>query len=258
MRKYWEFFKIDFWQALQYRSASLGKIFFYGIILYVFSKLWEVTGKTENLGLSPNTLVWYLALTELLVLSYPYLHTEIDEDVRSGNLAYSLLRPASYLWSRYFRGFGSVLARFFILLVGGLIFPLLFGGGWPENPLGLLLFFPLAFASLSVGIIFHISVGICSFWIQDSNPIYWVWQKLMFILGGLILPFEIYPEWLKTIAWYSPFPYLLNMPVMASLEGDIQKALSCLLAMAAWFVVGSMLATILFLFARRSLVLNGG
>jgi ABC-2 type transport system permease protein len=255
--KYWEFFKIDFAQALHYRAAALGKIGFYGIILYVFAKLWEVTGKAGNLSLSPRDLVWYLALTELLVLCYPFLHTEIDEDVRNGSLAYALLRPASYFWSRYFRGLGSVMARLLILAVGGAAFPLLFGG-IPAHPWGLFYFLPLAFASAAVGIVFQLSIGICSFWVQDSNPLYWIWQKSMFILGGLILPFEIYPDWLKRLAEFSPFPYLLYRPVTAVLHADGRLALACLGMMAVWFVIGIALAFTLFHFARKSLVLNGG
>jgi hypothetical protein len=26
-----------------------------------------------------------------------------------------------------------------------------------------------------------------AFWLQDISPVYWVWQKLMFVLGGLML-----------------------------------------------------------------------
>jgi ABC-2 type transport system permease protein len=258
MKKYWEFFKIDFFQGLRHRGAALGKIFFYGIILFVFAKLWEVTGKSEKLALSPQTLVWYLALTELLVLCYPFLHSEIDEDVRSGNLAYSLLRPASYLWSRYFRGLGAVCARLLILVAGGIAFPFLFGSGFPEHPMGLCYFIPLALASVAVGIIFQISIGICSFWVQDSNPLYWVWQKSMFLLGGLLLPFDIYPPWLKNFAEYSPFPYLLYRPVIASLHADPVAAIRCFEMLALWFLVGVGMAFTLFHSARKSLVLNGG
>jgi ABC-2 type transport system permease protein len=256
--KYWHFFRIDFTQALHHRTEALGKIVFYGIILFVFSRLWAVTGRSASLSLSPKVLVWYLSLTELLVLCYPFLHTEIDEDVRSGNLAYSLLRPASYFWSRYFRGLGSVCARLLILVCGGLALPLLFAGGLPEHPLGLLLFPPLALASIAVGLAFQLAIGICSFWMQDSSPLYWVWQKLSFILGGLILPFDIYPVWLQRAAGWLPFPYLLYKPVMATLQADGAAALRCLGMLGVWFCVGVLLANGLFHFARKSLVLNGG
>jgi ABC-2 type transport system permease protein len=256
--KYWEFFKIDFAQGLHHRAAALGKIGFYGIILFIFAKLWEVTEKSVNLDLTPQTLVWYLALTELLVLCYPFLHVEIDEDVRSGNLAYSLLRPASYFWSRYFRGLGAVSSRLLILIVGGLAFPFLFGGGMPEKPLGLLYFLPLALASVATGLVFQLAIGICSFWTQDSNPLYWVWQKSTFILGGLILPLEIYPDWLRKAADYSPFPYMLYKPVMATLRADPLAAAECVAMLALWFLVGLGLTFTLFYFARKNLVLNGG
>lgn len=258
MSKYYEFFKIDLIEGFHHRGAALARIGFYGGILFIFASLWKVTGKTSEMGFSPKMLVWYLGLTELLVLTYPFVHLEIEEDVRTGNLAYALMRPASYFWSRYFRAMGALCARATILGLGGGALVVLFSGGWPDHPWGLLMFPPLAVASVGVGLVFQISVGICAFWVQESSPLYWIWQKMLFILGGLILPLEIYPDWLRNAALLTPFPYMLNQPVKAVLNADAQLAARCLFVLAVWMVAALLLAAMLFARARKGLELNGG
>ena len=43
-----------------------------------------------------------------------------------------------------------------------------------------------------------------AFWLQDVAPVYWVWQKLMFVLGGLMLPLELYPAFIQRAAAFTP------------------------------------------------------
>ena len=44
------------------------------------------------------------------------------------------------------------------------------------------------------------AIGLSAFWIVDTSPVYWIWQKLAFVLGGLLLPLELYPDWLRALA----------------------------------------------------------
>ena len=257
MSKYAEFFRIEFANAWRGRAALAARVGFYGVILFVFASLWRATGKSAALGDRPAMLVWYLALTEILVLSYPMVHWEIEEDVRTGALAYAMLRPASYFWSRYCRAFGALVARALVLSLGGVVFLSVFGGV-PDRPEGLWLFPPLALASVAVGLVFQVAIGICAFWLQEASPLYWIWQKCLFILGGLILPFEIYPAWLREAAMWTPFPYLLYLPVRACLSADVTLAGRCLLASVGWLGLALAIAGALFHRARKGLVLNGG
>ena len=62
---------------------------FYGIIMLVFSRLWIVVIES---GALPEDrlaeLLWYLAVTEWVVLSLPLIHLQIEADVRRGDIAY--------------------------------------------------------------------------------------------------------------------------------------------------------------------------
>ena len=56
---------------------------------------------------------------------------------------------------------------------------------------------------------------------------YWVWQKLMFVLGGLMLPLELYPAFVQRAALFTPFPSLLAAPasfVLGTQSRDARSA----------------------------------
>src|SRR5215510_4866324 len=85
---------------LAYLSEAATRIIFLGVILYIFLRLWQVTyaeTKMDQLaGLSLRQMLWYLAMTEAIVLSTPRIAQEIDQDVRTGSLTVQLIRPISY------------------------------------------------------------------------------------------------------------------------------------------------------------------
>ena len=56
-------------------------------------------------------LLWYLAITEWVILSLPPIHLRIESDVRTGDIAYRLPRPISYLGSRLAEEAGDVALR---------------------------------------------------------------------------------------------------------------------------------------------------
>ncbi|MEH1829812.1 MAG: hypothetical protein V7L22_31510 [Nostoc sp.] len=97
------------WTAARSNLAYLGEVasrgIFLFVILYIFLQLWRVTyaeTDAEELGgLTLAQMLWYLGITESIVLSSPQVALEVDEDVRTGALAVQLIRPLSYSWRLY-------------------------------------------------------------------------------------------------------------------------------------------------------------
>src|SRR5207249_11237896 len=114
--------------------------------------LWKGTyGETgaERLGgLTLAQMLWYLAMTESIMLSGPRVAQEVDQDVRTGALAIQLVRPLSYPLYRMWTALGERLVRFLLNAAVGILIVLAFVGPIPMTPGGLALFvlaLPLAF-----------------------------------------------------------------------------------------------------------------
>ncbi len=91
---------------------------------------------------------------------------------------------------------------------------------------------------------------------QEIDPFNWIWEKLLFILGGLILPLAIYPRWIQKIAYYTPFPAILGQRSSLAIDFSIAQVFNVTSSLIFWGILG---LSCLFLFYRRGLqILNLG
>lgn len=257
--KYFEFTRTSAREALANSAAVVGRSIFLALILLIFSRVWAAAFSTPGAAKgNPADMIWYLFVTEWIILSIPYVQIEIEDDVKTGNLAYHLPRPISYAWMKVAEGFGDVLVRLLILGIAGFFFALVFSGSLPAHPFAFLYVIPLVLLAATVGLIFQVCIGISAFWLQDSTPLFWVWQKLSFILGGLIVPLSLYPVWLKSIALATPFAALLYGPGETLLSGSLGVAALSFAALLFWLLVAVEALNFLFSRGRHALEVNGG
>jgi ABC-2 type transport system permease protein len=103
-----------------------------------------------------------------------------------------------------------------------------------------------------------VGIGLLAFWIEDVTPVFWVWQKLLFVLGGLMLPIGLYPAWMQRLAGLTPFPVILAWPASFVLQGA--GVAPDVLARDLTIWAGLTAAAIWWLFRRAAstLTLNGG
>lgn len=260
--KYFAIAQLAFWQRLSERAALIGRIAFYGIVLLVFSRVWRTLFAAQQAlpGAGAGAAadyVWYLALTEWIMLSQPSLYLDIEADVRNGDLAYQLGRPMSYVAAKLAEGAGDLALRLLTLAPFGLVFARLFSGQWAE-PGALLQAAGVGVVAALVLLFSYAAIGLCAFWLHDCTPVYLVWQKLMFVLGGLMVPLSLYPEWLRALALHLPFATVLYGPGQLVLPGSPALALRLLLELGAWLAAGAVGLAVLERRARRVIELHGG
>jgi ABC-2 type transport system permease protein len=178
--------------------------------------------------------------------------------VRKGDIAYRLPRPISYLGSRLAEEAGDVALRMTTLGAAGCALAFWMGGGLPADPRGLLLCLPLGLLAAWVGLCFHAAIGLTSFWLQDCSPIYWIWQKAAFILGGLFVPLEIYPTWLRELAMWTPFSAMMYGPGRMAFGWQPELAAWVAVKLVFWGLVATALVTWTYRRALRVMDINGG
>jgi ABC-2 type transport system permease protein len=182
----------------------------------------------------------------------------IEADVRSGDIASRLVRPVSYLGAQLAEALGETALRLLVMGPVAASVAWLLAGGWPADPRGLVLAIPLGALASALAVLSTAAIGLSAFWIVDTSPIYWIWQKLAFVLGGLLLPLELYPEWLRTIARFSPFPAMLWGPGRMAFGFAPGAALVTLVELLAWGSVIALGLVWLSRAARARLTVAGG
>jgi len=243
--------------ALHQRGEALARTVFYVAILLVFSRLWQALdagGRLGGVGAAPY--LWYVALTEWALLSMPLLYLDIEEDIRRGDIAYRIARPVSYLWTKYAEGLGNALVKMVVMGGSGGAAAWILTGTPP--PKGLLLSLPLGTLALFVLVLWQTAIGLSAFWVGDAAPLFWIWQKTLFVLGGLMFPLEVYPDWLQRVAYVTPFAPLLHGWARLAFGFDLALAGETALLLVGWGVAGAVIVSWLY---RRALVVldvNGG
>ena len=210
--------------TLKNTKALIGLSIFLLVCLVIFSNLWKIIeAKIGASGFNSAELLWYIALNEWVLISLPSSERAIEGDLRSGRLATLLPRPISYLASTFFESAGELCANLLVLGVVSFGFTWFMVGGLP----GMMAIFPawigVGILAGVVGTLFQMLIGLTAFWIYEVDPFSWIWEKLLFAFGGLLLPLSVYPDWWQTAARYTPFPYILGYRSALAIDsGDNQ------------------------------------
>jgi ABC-2 type transport system permease protein len=204
LRRYVRVFSFAARDQLIYLPAFLVRNIFFLVIVFIFWSLWKVVfaGREALAGLTLVQTLWYLTFTETIEMSKSRVLFQVQEEVKDGSIAVALSKPYSYPLFQISRAMGESVVKIFPLLAEGLLLGIFLVGPLPgylaSLPLGLL----LIVAGILITNLWMLLIGLVAFWTEEVSPFYWIVQKLVFILGGLFLPINLFPAWLAGAAAY--------------------------------------------------------
>jgi ABC-2 type transport system permease protein len=256
--KYLAFSRITTSQARRERGELYGRVAFFAVILGVFSSLWHAVAEAGMpVATDGRALVWYLAATEWITLSAPPIHLEIQEAIRRGDVVYRLGHPASYVTAEFAASLGVLAVRAPVLGLTAFLCAYVFTG-WVPPAIAIAMVVPFGLVAATLLTALHLWIGLLAFWLHDVSPVYWVWQKLMFILGGLMLPLALYPELIQRIAAFTPFPVLLAGPASFVLENGSVAPGALARNLGIWSCLTGVAVSWTFRRATTAMTINGG
>jgi ABC-2 type transport system permease protein len=246
--------------------AYLGEVatraIFLGVILYIFLQLWRVTyaqAGAERLGeLTLAQMLWYLAITESITLSGPRVAQEIDQDVRTGALAVQLIRPLSYPLYRLGATLGERLVRFLLNAVVGAVIALLFVGPIPLSLGGLVLFAPALVLAFVLDFLGHFLIGLAAFWLEDTSGLMLIYTRITMILGGMLLPLELFPASWQPLLRALPFASIVYGPSRLFVHPDVGFLADLVLRQGVAILIFAVAVAVVYRAALKRIHANGG
>ena len=249
-------------QQWVYRAELLMRagqmVLFMGVFAALWTAAFDISGRAELSGYALPDIVWYLAMTETITLSSSRIFAQISDEVKAGNLAYTLARPLSYPFYQVASSLGNSAPRFVLnLLTGAAVVGLVVGR--PAGSLsGLGAFLGMAGLALLLDALVAVLIGLSAFWIEEVLPAFWIYQKLLFTLGGLFLPLEMFPDWLQRVARWLPFQFITYAPARAFVDFEAGFVLRAVAGQVGYLAVLTALVLVVWWRARRRLVVHGG
>ena len=249
-------------QQWVYRSELVARAVQMVLFMAVFMALWftayAASGQTQLEGYSLAEMVWYLAMTETVVLSSSRIFLEIGEAVRAGDLAYTLARPLSYPFFQVANSLGNSAPRLLLNLFTGAVVVTVglqqVAGSWP----GLVAFLFVAALALLLDALIAVLIGLTAFWIEEVSPVYWIYSKLLFTVGGLFLPLELFPEQLQRVVRWLPFQYITYAPARTFVKFDVGFVAETVAGQVTYIALFAALVLLVWARAQRRLVVHGG
>lgn len=227
--------------------------------LYLYKYVYELVPAMQSKLPFPNA-VWSMSMYFMVFwLGLRNIERSMRTDIVSGNIELFLLRPMGYLWQKVLMQIGSSLLPFLFAAVLSVSVDYFFVG----LPL---IDSSLLFWSVGIFVIFILSqiltcmifllCGLTGFWLENSEPVFFVVSKFIMIFGGAWVPVAFFPTALQKFAEFSPFG--ASMSISFAMYPDFserfpQIVLNCIL----WTIICWLLLSVVSKRAFKKLAVNG-
>ena len=263
MRKYIYIYKSEIMSSLQYIINILFKLIGFIVLIFIFMNLWDYiyNDPSEIInGYSKNQMIWYVIITEIIwgATEGRKYCKKISNDVKGGNIAYMINKPYSYISYAISSHLGETTIRAFISIVVGFILGMIFLQEIPElSVLSVLIVLISGILAIIINSLLITFIGLISFIIEDSNPIFWLYSKMILILGTLF-PIEFFPGVLGQIIRYSPIYVTCYGPAKLFVDFNWSSAVEILISQIVYIGIAWLLCYAMYRKGVRKLNVSGG
>jgi len=181
-------------------------------------------------------------------------------EIKEGKVAVELIRPYSYLGMKTMQGLGEGIFRlFFFSMPGMLIVALIFPLEFSVDLTTWILFAVSILLSFFINTQLNLLTGITTFFLYNNTGLIRAKRVIIDLFSGLLLPISFFPGWAQEIMKFLPFQGISYIPSMIFTNGfNGNQAFEAILLQAAWVVILLIPIQILWVIAKKQLIIQGG
>lgn len=262
--KYGAILRMSMANHFAYVGEALLRSIFLVMIIFIFVQLWTVTYSVTGVtrlgegGYTLAQMVWYFAFAEAIITSVPMLRRKVDEDVKSGDLAYKMSKPYNYLLYLAADYAGEWIARFALGLVIACALALLFVGPIAFTMWGVGSALVLLAGAAVLDFLGAAAVSLLAFWVEDTSAFNLIYRRVVMLLGGMMIPLDVFPEPLSSIARALPFSLIVYGPARQWVAPTPEFFMESLPRLGIAILVAAGIVLLMFRAGQRNVTVNGG
>ena len=263
MRKYLYIYKATLIESLSHITNILLGFINFIVMMFIFLNLWQYmySDSTQIInGYTMEQMIWYVLITETLWFGTrdKSLIRQISQDIKTGNVAYNINKPYNYVFYIIAKHFGEITIKFIAFAIIGWLTGLFFVGPIQNfNVMNLPLIIVTVLLGVLINSVLRIAISIISFWIEDSTPFHWVYDKLILVLGTLF-PIEMFPKIIRPILKCTPIFVVTYGPAKLLIDFSMSNFIQVLIAQIIYLIITITLIIILYERGVKKLNVNGG
>ncbi|HEX7489472.1 MAG TPA: ABC-2 family transporter protein [Anaeromyxobacteraceae bacterium] len=182
----------------------------------VMLALWTAVARDAPVGRfgQREFVAYFLAALVVRLMTGAWVIWEVNQEIKSGTLAFRLLRPVHPLLAYACENVAAMPLRVVLSLPVALTLLFTLGGShltrdpllWALFPITVVGAWLITFLAMSI-------VGALAFWIESAGSVFEIWMGLFGVFSGYLVPLELFPGWVTQLARALPFRYMLAFPV---------------------------------------------
>lgn len=208
---------------------------------FILMGVWIQAAQGGQFGLSPLDFArYFLAAFIVRQFNVVWVIWEFEKEVVQGKLSNRLLQPLDPVWHHFASHVAERFARLpFIFVLVGLFFALYPGSFWIPNLIQILEFIVVVAIAFSLRFLIQYTFALFAFWTERASAIEQFWFLIYLFLSGLVAPLEVFPEHVRQVVLWTPFPYMVHFPsaIVIGLPVNFGKGIAVMLIWGAIFYV---------------------
>jgi ABC-2 type transport system permease protein len=260
---YLAMFSARFRMLLQYRVAALAGVstqLFWGLIrMMIFQAFYLSSTATQPMTMQETVNYVWLGQGMLVLVMFG-IDTEIRAMIRTGTVAYEMIRPVDLYGFWYSRSVALRTAPLLMRMVPVFAFAALFCGlQAPASRASGALFLLSTVAAILLSSAVATAMTVSMLWTVAGEGITRLAFGIIFVLSGIIVPLPLFPDWAQSTIAFLPFRGLADTPFRIYMGHIAPAAAMAAIAHQALWTLG-FVAFGRWLLARgcRRLVVQGG
>ncbi len=223
---------------LEYRAELLLWVLS-GSLPLILMGIWAQAAAGGQFPLSSLEFIrYFIAVFFVRQFSVVWVIWEFEREIVEGKLSPKLLQPLDPGWHHFASHFAERFARMpFVIIVVGLFFGIYPTALWVPNALDVVITGLLLLLAFALRFAMQYTFAMFAFWTERASAIESFWFLFYLFLSGLIAPLDTFPEPIRQIVDWLPFPYLIYYPasLLVGLPVDLPRVLVTMLAWTSVF-----------------------
>ncbi len=221
---YLKMISLSFQTSIAYKIEYFTSLLNAFLYIFIFVSVWSslLPEETTIDGISREMMVSYAVLSNLIKSTFAKSQIFFSSKIRSGEIAVELMKPLSLPLLYFSDMIGKTLFQIFarglpILFFSFFIYKIRFY----INPEILLKFLMLYILSFLLYFFISFFISSLSFYFVEIFPFWILYFALITLFSGGIIPIDFFPEVLRNLTLFTPFPYLFYFPTILLLKSDL-------------------------------------
>lgn len=262
MKKYLFITKMVILEKMQYIINMLSSLISYALLIFIFLNLWKYMYKDSNLiaGYTLSQMAWYVAITEIVWFSIrpKKMRNELSLDIRSGKVAYVINKPFHYVWYILSKYIGETIVSVVLYSITGFIISLMIIGVPDFFTIESIPFIIITLIMSSLVMAFiYILISFLAFWVEDNSPFFWVYEKLILVLG-VMFPLEVFPKYIQPLIKYSTIYSTTYAPAKMFVDYSFNEFINVFIYQVSFLIIFGSLCFFVYSKGVKKLSVNGG